>query len=199
MTHHATLERGGAASTRCHVEPARRDRSRPAPSLAAGSAGTVGELVFDGARWWLCLASGAPGSWREVAGPAATGTLHLLESPVRAYDSRPGHAPTGVTKGKLEQDRERVIDLRAARLPADAHAVLIELTVHGPSPEGGFVKVFEPGAAVPVVSAITWSTGGHDVARTATVRVPTSGRLSLRCGGAAASTDVDVDVADYYL
>lgn len=198
MAHHATLERGGAASTRSHVEPARRDGARPAPSLAAGSAGTVGDLVFDGARWWFCLASGAPGAWRQVAGPEAPGTLDLLEVPVRAYDSRVGCAPIGVTKGRLERDRERTIDLRAAGLPTDARAVLIELTVHGPSPEGGFVKVFEPGSRAPAPSAITWSTGGEGVVRTATVRVPTTGRLTLRCGGAAASTDVIVDVVGSY-
>jgi hypothetical protein len=48
---------------------------------------------------WACVGFsgiGTPGAWRRVAGPSTAGSLVVLPSPVRVYDSRPGLPPTGI-------------------------------------------------------------------------------------------------------
>lgn len=119
---------------------------------------------------------------------------------MRAYDSRPGLVPTSVTKGKLAQNQVRTVDLTVGGgLPAGARAALVNLTVTGTSDGSGFLKVFKPGSPVPSASAINWSSGGQNIANSATVTVSPTGGLTVRCGGTGASTDVIVDVAGYYL
>lgn len=190
-----------AQSSRTHLRLGRSSGAWPAPPLGAGLAREAGELVFDGSRLWLCVVSGTPGLWREVAGNATAGSLHLLDAAARAYDSRPGATPTSVVKGRLFQNQVRTIDLRVGGglPPTGARAALINLTITSTSSSGGFLKTFKAGTSVPVASAVNWSTGGQTIANSATVAVSSTGGLSVSCGGNGASTDFLVDVAGYYL
>jgi hypothetical protein len=190
-----------AQSSRTHLRLGRGSGAWPVPPLSAGLARAAGELVFDGSTWWLCVVSGTPGDWREVAGPATAGSLHILPAAVRAYDSRPGSTPTSVVKGRLFQNQVRTIDLRVGGglPPTGARAALINLTVTSTSSSGGFLKTFKAGTSVPIASAVNWSTGGQTIANSATVAVSSTGGLSVSCGGNGASTDFIVDVAGYYL
>ena len=187
-------------ASRTHLRMEELNSQWPAPPLTTGFARAAGELTFDGSRWWVCVASGTPGQWREVAGPSTAGSLYVLDAAVRAYDSRAGSAPLTVVKGQLAAGQERTIDLKVGGgLPAGASAALINLTVTGTSAGGGFLKTFKPGAAVPAASAINWTSGGQNIANGATVAVSPTGTLTVRCGGSGASTDFIVDVAGYYL
>lgn len=59
-----------------------------------GSGGTsLGTLWVDAAgNWWAATESSNDGGWRKIAGHLGAGQLHLLPTPVRVYDSRPGGA-----------------------------------------------------------------------------------------------------------
>lgn len=187
-----------AQSNRTHLRLGKGSGAWPTPPLDAGLARVAGELVFDGSRLWLCVASGTPGTWREVAGPATAGSLHVLDTSVRPYDSRVGAVPTNVVKGRLLQNQERTIDLRVGGgVPNGVRAAIVNLTVANTA-GGGFLKAFKPGTPVPTASVINWFQG-QTVANSATVAVTSNGGLTLRCGGNGASTDVIVDVAGYYL
>jgi hypothetical protein len=170
-----------------------------APPPQTSAARSVGEIVFDDEEnLWLCVTSGAPGVWRRVSGTSTVGSLTVLPSAVRAYDSRAGQAPTNVTKGPLLAAQERVVDLKiGGGVPAGAQAALLNVTVTNTS-AAGFLKLFKPGAAVPTASAINWFSQGSNIANNATVAVSPTATVSVRCGGTAASTDVIVDVVGYY-
>src|SRR3954452_14913489 len=67
-----------------------------------------GELTTDvNGDLWFCVADGTPGTWRQVSGASTSGQLHLLATPVRVYDSRPG----GTNDGPLSGGGSRNISL----------------------------------------------------------------------------------------
>jgi hypothetical protein len=158
----------------------------------------VGELVEDsGGSLWLCTTAGSPGTWRKLAGPATAGALHVLGTPVRAYDSRAGQAPLGVVKGALGAGATRALDMSVGgAVPAGATAVLVNLTVVNTSP-GGFLSAYRTGAAAPSTSSINWDHAGAVLGNNATVGVNTARSLTVRCG--SGSTHLVVDVLGYYL
>jgi hypothetical protein len=160
---------------------------------------SLGEVVADSTgALWACIAAGTPGTWRKLAGPGAAGALHVLDSPIRCYDSRAGQAPLSVTKGKLNTGVERDVDLKVGGTGASgAVAALCNLTVTGTS-AGGFLKAFKKGAALPAASAINWDHANSNVANSVTVACNAAGIITLRCGGTGASTDFIVDVVGLY-
>jgi hypothetical protein len=161
---------------------------------------SLGELVVDGnGRLWVSVGSGTPGQWRKLAGPGVLGGLELHASPVRAYDSRPGFAPLGVTKGPLTAGVQRDIDLKVnGGVPDGAVAALVNITCSVTSSDG-FLKVFKTGAAVPAASNVNWFHINSNIANTTTVALDGSERCTVRCGGTSASTHFILDVLGYYL
>jgi hypothetical protein len=170
----------------------------PAPATRS-DAHVVGELVEDSAgALWLCTGAGSPGTWRKLAGPTTAGSLHLLAAPVRAYDSRAGFPPAGVTKGQLAAGAQRTVDLKVGGgVPAGATGALVNLTVTNTSP-GGFLVAFRNGSPLPASSSINWDHAGATVANNATVAVDSAARITVACGGAGAVADFIVDVLAYY-
>lgn len=171
----------------------------PGPPLTSGVAHVAGELIFDPDRaLWVCVGSGVPGTWIRLAAPDTAGGLVVLASAVRAYDSRPGYAPTSVVKGTLSAGQERTVDLTVGGgLPAGVRGALLNVTVTGTS-TAGFLKLYRPGAAVPSASAINWDHAESNVANNATVAPDAAGGIVVRCGGSGAVTHVIVDVVGYY-
>jgi hypothetical protein len=78
-----------------------------------------GELYYASATssLWVCVAGGTPGTWRKLAGSNTTGSLQLLSTPVRVYDSRPAFAPATGPKSPLVGGSPRTIDLKLNRGP----------------------------------------------------------------------------------
>lgn len=144
-----------------------------------------------------CVGSGTPGTFRVVASAASAGSLHFI-TPVRVYDSRPGTAPTGVTKGLLLTGTTRDVDCKlGSGVPASATGVMVTLTVTGTS-AGGFLKAWGKGTTEPSTSVHNWDHESATAATTTTVRSGPSATISIRCGGTGASTHVLVDVIAYY-
>ena len=124
--------------------------------------------------------------------------LQPLDSPIRAYDSRPGQLPVTGPKTKIAAGVNRDIDLTGAGLlPGAAVAALINLTVTNTSSGGGFLKAFKKGAAIPTASNINWSGSGQTIANSTLVALNPGGQITVRCGGTAALTDFIVDVIAY--
>jgi hypothetical protein len=164
---------------------------------------TAGEILKDrDNNLWACVVAGSPGTWRKIAGPAAAGSLHVIE-PTRVYDSR---WPTG--GGRLQNGDARGVDISAGRnlltgvietadlVPARATAVQYTVTVT--DTEGaGFVAVTSINATAYRASTINWSTPGSNLANSTLGRL-TSPELRLWCGGGG-STHIIIDILGYHL
>lgn len=170
----------------------------PASPLDSTAPRRKGEVVFDvNGDLWLCVASGTPGTWRKLAGPES-GAPTLLPTPVRIYDSRPGYTPLAVTKARLQSNEERGISaLVGQQVPPQARAVICNITVANTS-ERGWLAAYAGGASYPGTSTINWTQAGSVTANAATVRLGTSGFMTLKCSQDS-STDVVVDVTGYYV
>ena len=126
---------------------------------------------MDGAgNWWgATIDSATNAQWRKLAGPSTAGQLHVLPTPVRVYDSRPGEAPLAVgPKAPTTANGIRVIDTTAngSGVPFDANAVLVNLTITGPQAPG-FATAW-PTGAWPGTSNINFA-AGQDIAATTVV------------------------------
>lgn len=175
--------------------------TRPAPSTDTryhSYGDLVAETGANKATLWFCVGSGTPGTWRRLAGPATSGAIALLPSPVRVYDSRAGTEPAAVgpkTPLALDVDRSVNCTLNGSGVPADATGVLINLTAVNQS-EGGYLSVRAAGAAYLGTSNLNWTAAGQTVANSATVACGAGASIVVRLGGAA-SSNVIVDVVGY--
>ncbi|MCU0270040.1 MAG: hypothetical protein MUF83_15530 [Acidimicrobiales bacterium] len=146
---------------------------------------------------WLCINSGTPGGWRKLAGADTAGAFHVLPATVRAYDSRPGNAPLGVTKGPLGSDQTRTIDAKqGGAVPAGATAALVNLTIVDTS-AAGFLALHRNGIPWPGNSTINWSAPNTVLANSAVVALDDQARLAVKCS-ANSSTHFVIDVVGYY-
>ena len=171
------------------------DRSDPRSEAGLHYAG---ELVKDGfGNVWACVVGGWPGKWRKMATADGPGSLHLLPSPMRAYDSRPLKNPSGVgPKAPLAGGELRVVNLATA-VPAvlQANGVLCNLTVTNTS-AAGWLAVYADGASWGGTSNVNWSESGATVANLA-VSAVSAERMVLRCASGS-SADVVIDIIGYY-
>ncbi len=175
----------------------RLDGGLPEPPTA-GFTRQVGSIIRDlNGALWFCIASGNPGVWRKISGPETAGVLHILPTPKRVYDSRPGFPPATGTKAPLAAGSPRAVDLTAnsSGIPSSAIAVLVGLTVTGTTgTNGGFLAVYRSGISWPGTSNLNWSAPNQNVAVT-TVTAVDNGMCALY---ANQSTHVVVDVLGYY-
>ena len=167
--------------------------SGPAPT---SNFGIIGMLYVDAAGdWWASTADGAAGLWRKVAGPKTAGQLHILPTPVRVYDSRPGQAPAAVgPKVPTVGNAARVIDTtgNGSGVPVDANAVLINLTITGPQ-AAGFASAWASGP-FPGTSSINFA-ALQSIAATTVVGCGPSATIQIL---ANTITDFLVDVIGFY-
>jgi hypothetical protein len=164
--------------------------------LARSDAHGAGELDTDvDGNLWFCVINGSPGAWRKLAGPATAGSLHVLASTVRVYDSRPGFDPPGGTKGKLGANQQRIVDCKVANaVMAGAVAVLANVTIVSAS-GGGFLAAFKNGITWPGNSTINWDHPNQVAANSAVVALDASAQFQVR---ASNPVDYIVDVVGYY-
>jgi hypothetical protein len=158
----------------------------PLPSSGAPTgAAFKGDIALDASlTLWLCVASGTPGTWVNLAG----GTSKLLSQPQRAYDSRSGG-------GIFQPGESRTIPIVGANIgvPADAAGIVCNLTVTETAAVG-FLTAW-PGGSRPTTSNLNWSTGGTTIANAATVRLGGSGSINVYVENSRAH--VIIDVAGY--
>ncbi len=153
-----------------------------------------GDIIEDAAgNLFVCVATGAPGTWRKLAGPAAAGAFHAI-SPTRVYDSRGGG-------GKLADGAERNVSVAGPNagnpaVPAGATAVSVTLTVTDTEGAGGFLGVRPAGTPYAGTSSINWFGPNQNIATT--VISGLGGDRLLTVHGGAASTNFLIDVTGYY-
>jgi len=149
---------------------------------------------------WYCITSGRPsgtGRWRKVSGPDAAGSLHLLSTPKRVYDSRVG-GQTPLDSG------ERAVNVTtvgpglpgagsASGVPAGAVAVLANLTATN-TVLVGWLAMWANGLPWPGHSNLNWSTSGTNIANQCTSNLA-GGSVKVKSAGKA---DFIVDVFGYY-
>jgi hypothetical protein len=169
------------------------------PQQAAGA--PVGEAfkgdlaVDDGGVLWLCVASGAPGTWIRVS----HGGVRLLPSPQRAYST----TDVGTTL-RMNQGETRTVPIGGVvqGVPSNALGIVANLTVHS-TISGGYVIAYPAGTARPATSNINWSATGQSIANGATIALGTNAAISLFADAAVAAgspaTHLIVDIAGYIL
>ncbi len=163
-----------------------------APSRAASTAGYV--LVDQNNDLWVGV---GVGGWRKLGGPGTAGSLHVLDSTTRVYDSRPGTQPPNGTKTKFQTGTERAIDAKVGgAVPAGARAVMITATATNTNP-GGFFAFFKNGITWPKNSSLSWGVAGTTVSTTTVVAVDAAATFKAHMEGAGGA-DLVIDVIGYY-
>lgn len=152
--------------------------------------------------WWVCVeeaAGSTPARFVRVAAPGSAGAFETLASPIRVYDSRPGAPPATGPKSPLVGPTERAVSCETntgGLVPADAQAVVVNLTIANPS-DAGWAAVFPDGATWGGTSNINFA-AGQAIANSATVGCGPSAGIRVRVGEAGVSADVIVDVMGFY-
>jgi hypothetical protein len=163
----------------------------------------LGQVICDTAGdTWLCVVAGTPGTFRKLSGAAASGSLHLLPTPKRVYDSRAGEAPAIEPKSPLLNLAPRTIDCTAnsSGVPANATGVLLNVTAISIT-ANGFLAVTPGGAGFTGTSTLNWTAANAVIANSATTACGTgasAGKIDITAGGGG-STNAIVDVFGYYL
>ena len=128
------------------------------------------------------------------------GSLHMLPSPLRAYDSRTGTAPT-----KIGARETRTVNLwfgldganvSQLAVPPGATGALVTLTATETVGAGYLTLYSADLTAVPATSTLNWSTVDSDLATSATVAVSKTSDVKVTAGPQA--THFVIDVVGYY-
>ena len=132
--------------------------------------------------------------------PDGAGALHMLPSPLRAYDSRTGTAPT-----KIGARETRTVNLwfgldganvSQLAVPPGATGALVTLTATETVGAGYLTLYSADLTAVPATSTLNWSTVDSDIATSATVAVSKTSDVKVTAGPQA--THFVIDVVGYY-
>jgi CHRD domain len=137
-----------------------------------------------------------------AAGPAPAGDVHLLPTPLRAYDSR----LNGGTK--IQPGETRTVSLSSGfllatptvqtiALPPGATAAIINLTIAETNAPGGFLTIYSASSPQPATSTINWKAADQDVAVGTQVMVDATGSIKVTDGVGTAATHFIIDVVGY--
>lgn len=121
-------------------------------------------------------------------------------SPTRCFDTRPNVIP-GV-KGKVAQGEERTVDttVNATGVPANAKAVVGNVTVSGTTGAFGWVDLRPSGTGYNNTSTVNFTGPGQTVANAFTAACGPDAKLTARCDGQpGVSTDIIIDIVGYYI
>ena len=161
----------------------------------------AGEIELDGnGTFWVCVADGAPGTWRSIGATNSAGSLYAI-APTRAYDSRwPGNGPlpAGASKVISVADGHDLAGAVTAAdvVPKGATAIAYNLTVTK-TRGGGFLSV-NPGSSTSFSSSsINWFGDNQDIANGLVVAVDEEREVVVFCGGGG-TTDFIIDITGYY-
>jgi hypothetical protein len=135
--------------------------------------------------------------------PAAmTPGLFTALTPSRICDTRPTSPGvvanpcqgSGGTAGTMAPNTQKVVTVPVATVPATATAVVLNVTVAGPTAVG-FLTVWPDGANKPLASNLNWGPG-MTVPNRVIVPLPSSGKIDVY--NSAGHTDVIIDVNGYF-
>lgn len=172
----------------------------------------VGEMrMGPGGEVLVCSVPGTPGRWRRLVAAAPfydnglpgaygwAGSMNLMPTPFRMFDSRPGQPPPQGGEGKLEPATDEVIQIAALGAPGNGGHVVatgsvgVVCTITVTETEGsGYVKAFPTGVTPPNTSVLNWFASGQTFATTTIVRLDTEGRMTVRLGSNRSHVLVDI-------
>jgi hypothetical protein len=173
------------------------------PPTGTDATYTASDLVRDSqGTLWTCVISGAPGVWREVAGPTSAGAFHAI-TPSRVFDSRSAEPAPGL----VVSGAPRTVSVADGRDPADGSVVAPAVVPEGATAIACNVTVAEtvgngyllvnPGTSAEVgASTINWL-AGQVLANGIIVGIDEARRVTLVAGGGGAA-HVILDVSGYF-
>jgi hypothetical protein len=146
---------------------------------------------------WLCTTAGTPGTWRKLAGPASAGAFHLLPTPVRIYDSRPGTLPAVGSKTPLSGNVARVLDatVNSSGVPKGATGIMVTVLLVNASQSNANMTLWTNGASKPSSNTMVWGKGSGRYSTTAVTAIDANATLQV---AASSTTDIVLDVVGYY-
>jgi hypothetical protein len=167
----------------------------------------AGEVVANADGVFYCVATGTPGTWRKLAGPASAGAFHAV-TPTRVYDSRAPLPHTGIIMS-LATFNTRTLSVADGRdgsgnvtvpnlVPAGATAVAANVTVTGTIGGFGYLAINPGGNFVEAGSTINWFADGQTLANGVILTLNNSRQITVICNGGGA-TQFLVDISGYYL
>jgi CHRD domain len=174
--------------------------------LTAPEATTAATIVATPANFYVNIhTSDFPGGairGQLSAGPAPAGAVHLLPTPLRAYDSRlnagakiaPGETRTISLSTGWQLATPTVKELA---LPPGATAAIITLTIAETNAPGGFLTIYSAASPQPATSSINWKAADQDVAVGTQVMVNAAGQVKVTDGVGTAPTHFIIDVVGY--
>ena len=178
-----------------------------ASGAPTAGAWTIGALQPDTAgNLWYCIASGGPGTWRNLTAPAppAPPSFHPL-TPTRVYDSRAAVPAQGVMSSggnrSVSVASGRTLDTGAVNspnvVPVGATAIACNVTVDRTQNQG-FLAVNPGGNTTVSASTINWFASNQTLANGVIVTISASREVTVIAGGGGA-TDFIIDVTGYFL
>jgi len=136
------------------------------------------------------------------SGPAPAGAIHLLPTPLRAYDSRLNAGP------KIQPGETRTISLstgwqianpavKELAVPPGATGAIITLTIAETNAPGGFLTIYSAASPQPATSSINWKAADQDIAVGTQVMVNAAAQVKVTDGINTAPTHFIIDVVGY--
>jgi len=170
------------------------------PTLATGLAGITDMAFFkwggSDALYYVTYAGG--GQLHKVIGPASTTVPPAISNlkfsalqPTRLLDTRAG---TGVAAGKLAGGSAITLKVTGGVVPADAKAVVLNLTATL-TDAAGFVTAWPTGQAQPPTSSLNVSEAGETAANAVVVPIGQGGQVNFFT---FAGTHLVADVTGYF-
>ncbi|MDH6134575.1 hypothetical protein P3T37_003979 [Kitasatospora sp. MAA4] len=123
----------------------------------------------------------------------STGATFTSEAPTRILDTRSALGTPAA--GQVTNNTISVKAANANGVPADATAVVLNLTTAPTASSAGFLEAYPEGGAAPTVSNVNWSSAGALLSGLAIVPVGADGNVSIKVNG---TTDVVADVFGYF-
>ena len=166
---------------------------------------TQGALIVDNAgALWYCVASGAPGIWRQLSSASSAGSFHPV-TPGRVYDSRCAQP----SPGALSSGGIRLLSVAAQRdlttgavtnanfVPSDATAVFANVSVVN-TVNSGYLTINPGGVTTISAATITWGTSNQTQSNGVSLTLDNARQITVLAGGPGA-TDFVIDIFGYWL
>jgi hypothetical protein len=163
----------------------------------------IGEQIRDNnGDLYICVVSGAPGTWHKVltVDTGNTGIISLLSAPIRLLDTRSGvGAPKSTwTSGSVHTLQVTGVSVGGIQVPNGAIGVVGNVTVVQPN-GGGDLRLYPGGAPLPGTSSINIASG-QIIANGVIVGLDTNGQMNIKVDMPAGTvTHVIFDASGYIM
>jgi len=197
-----------SASTEAHaMEVSGHNQFILRPHTAVLPPASLGTAIAGSLRWigtqttgslWACTTTGNPATWRQITGGDTAGAFHLLPTPVRVYDSRPGTTPSQGPKTRLPAGNvARSIDLmhNSSTVPAGAIGALVTVLLVDAASGSGNMTIWAEDKARPLSNTMVW---GGATGRFTTLAMTALSPSALVKIAASLPTNIVLDVVGYY-